>query len=408
MPDSPQKHDIPEALLDQLLAQVDDPKELLGSGGLLRSLMGRLVEKSLEVELTQHLGYDKGDERAGDNARNGSTPKTLITEAGKVAVRVPRDRDGSFEPELVRKHQRRLEGFDERILALYSRGMSVREIQDFFAEAYNADVSKTLISEVTQGAMQDVEAWRNRRLDAVYPIVYLDGLVVKVRTDGVVDNRTVYIALGVNLDGRKEVLGLYMAGTEGAKFWLQVITELQNRGLEDILIACCGGLRGFPEAIEAVHPRTVVQTCVVHMVRHSLRLVSWATRKQLARDLKAVYRADTEDLALQALDAFEEKWGESYPSIVRSWRTNWPRIRPFFEFPKDIRRAIYTTNAIEAVNRQLRKVLKTKGALPNEDAAMRILWFTLQKAAAKWTMPIRRWDLALQQFAIRFPDRINL
>ena len=231
---------------------------------------------------------------------------------------------------------------------------------------------------------------------------------MKVRTDGVVDNRTVYIALGVNLEGREEVLGLYMAGTEGAKFWLQVITELQNRGLEDILIACCDGLRGFPEAIEAVYPRTVVQTCVVHMVRHSLRLVSWATRKQLARDLKAVYRADTEDLALQALDTFEEKWGESYPSIVRSWRTNWPRIRPFFEFPKDIRRAIYTTNAIEAVNRQLRKVLKTKGALPNEDAAMRILWFTLQKAAAKWTMPIRRWDLALQQFAIRFPDRINL
>jgi putative transposase len=255
MPDSPQKHDIPEELLDQLLAQVDDPKELFGSGGLLRSLMGRLVEKSLEVELTQHLGYDKGDERAGDNARNGSTPKTLLTEAGKVAVRVPRDRDGSFEPELVRKHQRRVEGFDERILALYSRGMSVREIQDFFAEAYNADVSKTLISEVTQGAMQDVEAWRNRRLDAVYPIVYLDGLVVKVRTDGVVDNRTVYIALGVNLEGRKEVLGLYMAGTEGAKFWLQVITELQNRGLEDILIACCDGLRVAHQRSRAARSR---------------------------------------------------------------------------------------------------------------------------------------------------------
>ena len=307
---------------------------------------------------------------------------------------------------VVQPHQRRLEAFDERILALYSRGMSVREIRDFFEEAYGADVSKTLISEVTQGAMEDVEAWRSRRLDAVYPIVYLDGLVVKVRADGVVDNRTVYIALGVNLEGRKEVLGLYMAGTEGAKFWLHVITELKNRGVEDILVACCDGLKGFPEAIEAVFPRTIVQTCIVHMVRNSLNLVSWSSRRELALDLKAVYRADTEELALQALDVFEQRWGDAYPSISRSWRSNWERIRPFFEFPKDIRRAIYTTDAIEAVSRQLRKVLKTKGALPNEDSAMRIMWFTLQKVAHKWTRPIPAWDRALQQFAIRFEGRI--
>lgn len=408
MPKNTQKYDIPEELLEQLLAQVDDPKELLGSGGLLRSLMGRLVEKSLDVELTQHLGYDKGGGRPDANARNGSTPKTLITEAGKVPVRVPRDREGSFEPQLVRKHQRRVEGFDERILALYSRGMSVREIRDFFEEAYGADVSKTLISEVTQGAMADVDAWRNRRLDPVYPIVYLDGLVVKVRVNGVVDNRTVYLALGVNLEGKKEVLGLYMAGSEGAKFWLGVITELKNRGVDDILIACCDGLKGFPEAIEAVFPHTIVQTCIVHMVRHSLRLVSYKFKRTIAKDLKLIYRADTEALAVEALEQFEEKWGEAYPTIVRSWRSNWQRIRPFFEFPKDIRRAIYTTNAIEAVNRQLRKVLKTKGALPSEDAAMRIIWFTLQKATQKWTMPIRQWDRALQQFAIRFDGRISI
>lgn len=260
----------------------------------------------MNAELSEHLGYDKGGRRPDANARNGSTPKTLLTEAGRVEVRVPRDREGTFEPQLVSKHQRRLEGFDERIIGLYSRGMSVREIQGFFEEAYGAEVSTGLISKVTDAVVEDVEAWRSRRLDACYPIVYLDGLVVKVRTDGVVDNRTIYVALGVNMDGKKEVLGLYMAGTEGAKFWLHVITELKNRGVDDILIACVDGLKGFPEAIEAVFPRTVVQTCIVHMVRNSMRFVSNRARGELAKGLKAIYRADTVQQAECALDAFEE------------------------------------------------------------------------------------------------------
>jgi putative transposase len=402
------KFDIPDSLLDQLLSQVDSPSELVGSNGLLRALTARLVEKGLNAELDEHLGYEKGARRPSSNARNGSTPKSLLTEAGKVAIRVPRDREGSFEPQLVSKHQRRLEGFDERIIGLYSRGLSVREIQDFFREAYGAEVSAGLVSKVTDAVLEDVEAWRSRRLDPVYPIVYLDGLVVKVRQDGVVDKRTIYVALGVNMEGKKEVLGLYMAGTEGAKFWLQVITELKNRGVDDILIACCDGLKGFPEAIEAVFPHTVVQTCIVHMVRNSMRFVSYGARRKLARGLKAIYRADTLQQAEAALDAFEVEYGAAYPAIVRSWRANWDRVTPFFEFGPDIRRAIYTTNAIEALNRQLRKVLKTKGPLPTEDAAMKLLWLALRQATARWSMPIKKWDLALQQLAIRFEGRLTL
>lgn len=402
------KNKITEEVLDQLLAGIDDPKELLGPEGLLRQLTGRLVEKSLEAELSEHLGYDKRGPRPSTNARNGSSSKTLLTEAGKVAVEIPRDREGSFEPKLVAKHQRRLEGFDERILALYGRGMTVREIQDYFKEAYGADISPTLISRVTDAVLEDIEAWRKRRLDALYPIVYLDGLVVKVKTDGTVQNRTVYIALGVTMEGVKEVLGLWMSGTEGAKFWLHVITELKARGVEDILVACCDGLKGFPEAIEAVYPQTIVQTCIVHMIRNSLRLVAWGTRRQLAKDLKPVYQAATADGALEALDVFETTWGSQYPSIVRSWRANWERVTPFFAFSPEIRRAIYTTNAIEALNRQLRKALKPKGHFPTEDSAMKVMYLALNHASKKWTMPIRSWDLALQQFAIHFEGRINL
>ena len=397
-----------EALLDQLLATMDHPSELTGPGGLMKQLMGRMVEKSLQAELSEHLGYEAHEDRPGDNARNGSTPKTLLTESGKVEVRVPRDRDGSFEPQLVKKHQRRVEGFDERILQLYSRGMSTREIQDFFQEAYGANVSPALVSRVTDAVLTDIEDWRNRKLSEVYPIVYLDGLVVKVRSDGTVTHRTVYIALGVNMEGKKEVLGLWMAKTEGAKFWLHVITELNNRGLQDILIASCDGLKGFPEAIEAVFPRTVVQTCIVHVVRNSLRFVAWGRRRAVAASLKRIYQADTEALALKALDEFEVEWGEQYPSIARSWRNNWDRICPFFAFPKNIRRAVYTTNAIEALNRQLRKALKPKGHFPSEAAVYKVLYLALKKAEDKWTMPIRDWDLALQQFAIQFEGRVTL
>jgi transposase-like protein len=397
-----------EELLDQLLATMDDPSELTGADGLMRQLMGRMVEKSLNAELTEHLGYEPNEPRPSTNARNGTTPKTLLTESGKVEVSIPRDRDGTFEPQLVKKHQRRLDGFNERILQLYGRGMTTREIQDFFLEAYGTEISPTTVSRVTDAVLADVEDWRNRRLDELYPVVYLDGLVVKVKTDGLVQRRTVYIALGINMQGRKEVLGLWMAGAEGAKFWLHVITELHNRGVQDILIACCDGLKGFPEAIEAVFPHTVVQTCVVHMIRSSLRFVAWGNRKAVAKSLRPIYQADTEEQARRALDTFDADWGDQYPSITRSWRTNWERVSPFFEFPKPIRNAIYTTNAIEALNRQLRKALKPKGHFPTDDAVYKVLFLALIQAEKKWTMPIPRWDLALQQFAIQFEGRLTL
>lgn len=400
--------EIPEELIDQLLSTIDDPSELTGTNGLMRQLMGRLVEKGLGAELTEHLGYEPNDARRGDNARNGSTPKTLLTEVGKVDVKVPRDREGSFEPQLVKKHQRRVEGFNERILQLYARGMTVREIQGFFEDAYGADVSASLISRVTDAVLEDVEEWRNRRLDAIYPIVYFDGLVVRIKTDGMVQKRTVYIALGINMSGKKEVLGLWIAGAEGAKFWLHVITELKNRGVDDFLIACCDGLKGFPEAIEAVFPATIVQTCIVHMIRNSLRFVAYDRRRKVARGLRPIYQADTEEAARSALAQFDQEWGDKYPSITRSWTNNWERISPFFAFPKDIRRAIYTTNAIEALNRQLRKSLKPKGHFPTDASVYKILYLALNEAQKKWTMPIKKWDMALQQFDIHFNGRLSL
>lgn len=400
---------VPEELFNQLLQHLNDPKELTGPGGLMGQLMGRMVERALETELTAHLGYERGERRVGENARNGATPKRVRGESGDaIDIEVPRDREGTFEPQLVRKHQRRLAGFDERIIALYSRGMSVREIEDFFTEAYDATVPRSLISRVTDSVKEDIEAWQQRTLDAVYPIVYLDGLVVKVKVDGMVQKRTVYLALGVNMEGKKEVLGLWMAATEGAKFWLHVVTELSNRGVRDILIACCDGLKGFPEAIESVFPHAVVQCCVVHQVRHSLAFVSYKNRRVLAAALKTIYRAPTLEQAEAALDTFEEEWGKQYPSIVKSWRANWDRITPFFAFPEDIRTAIYTTNAIEAVNRQVRKAIKTKGHFPTEEAIMKTLFMALQHASKKWTMPIRKWDMALQQFAIHFEGRLAL
>ena len=402
------KEELRERLLSELVSTVDDPSELTGSGGLMRQLMSRMVEKSLQTELTHHLGYEHNEARAGANSRNGGSPKTLKTDIGDVKVTVPRDRDGSFEPELVKKHQRRLQGFDERIIQLYGKGMTTREIQDFFREAYDTDISPTLISRVTDAVLADVEEWRHRRLDEVYPVVYLDGLVVKVKTDGLVQKRTVYIALAINMQGRKEVLGLWMAGSEGAKFWLHVVTEIRNRGVRDVLLVCCDGLKGFPEAIESVFPYAIVQTCIVHMVRNSLSFVAWGKRRAVAKDLKAIYRADTEEQAQAALEAFEEEWGRKYPSIARSWRANWERVSPFFAFPKDIRRVVYTTNAIEALNRQLRKSLKPKGHFPSDDAVLKVLYLALLNAEKKWTMPLKRWDLALQQFDIHFEGRLAL
>jgi putative transposase len=404
---SSREPDATDELVDLLIKQVADPRELLEPNGLLKSLLGRVVERCLDSELSEHLGYEKGQTPPTENTRNGSTTKTLKTALGEVVVDVPRDRDGSFEPQLVKKHQRRLDTFDERIISLYGRGMSVRDIQDYFSEAYGAEVSPTLISRITDAVSADVEEWRNRRLEQVYPILYLDGLVVKVRENGHVHNHTVHIAMGIDKAGKKDVLGLWMADTEGAKFWLQVLTDLKNRGVEDVLIVCCDGLKGFPQAVAAAFPKSIVQTCIVHMVRHSLDCVSYTGRSAVAGALKAIYTADTLEQAVSALDEFERVHGKKYPAIVRSWRLNWELICPFFRFPEDIRRAIYTTNPIEAVNRQLRKVLKTKGALPSVEATYKLLWMTLNNVRKSWRVSIPNWQLALQQFAIHFDNRLD-
>ncbi len=400
-----------DALIEALLDSVDDPTELLKPDGLLKQLKKRSMERILQAEMTEHLGYEKHgvDGRGSGNSRNGTSAKTVLTDSSELSIEVPRDRDGSFEPQLIPKRRRRLPGFDDKVIALYSRGLSVRDIQTQLEELYEVDVSPSLISRVTDAVMDDVSKWQGRPLSPVWPIVYLDALVVKVRDSGTVGSKSVYLALGVNMEGRKEVLGLWMAGTEGAKFWLHVLTELKNRGVEDILIAVCDGLTGFPDAIEAAFPQTTVQTCIVHMVRNSLRHVGWTHRKAVARELKTIYRAATEAEAEVALTVFEQgEWGRKFPSIARSWRRRWEQVIPFFAFGPDIRRAIYTTNAIESLNRQLRKVIKTKGHFPTDQAAIKLLWLGLERASKKWTYPIQKWDLALQQLDIHFPNRLSL
>jgi putative transposase len=400
---------IDKELLKKLLEDVD-PLEALGPDGLLKQMKKAIIEKALEAEMAEHLGYEKNapEGRNSGNSRNGHGSKKVLAGEGEVELEVPRDRAGTFEPQLVRKRQRRLPGFDDKVISLYARGMTMREIQGHLEELYEVRVSPDLISRVTDAVHEEVTAWQNRNLAPVWPIVYLDALVLKVKNHGTVRNKSVYMALGVNLKGTKEVLGLWMADTEGAKFWLHVITELRNRGVQDILIACCDGLKGFPEAIESVFPQTVVQTCIVHMIRHSLRLVSWKRRKEVARDLKTVYSAATVGQAEVALEAFEAKWDDQYPSISKSWRSNWERITPFFAYQAEIRRAIYTTNAIESLNRQLRKILKTRGHFPSDEAALKLLWLALDKASKRWTMPIKHWDLARQQLAIHFEGRLTL
>lgn len=355
---------IKSEILDELMKSVRNPDDLLGEGGLLRQLTARLVEKALQAELTSHLGYDACQARpeGASNGRNGYTSKTLLTDQGEVTVDVPRDREGSFEPQLVRKRERRLTGFDDRILALYARGMSVRDIKGHLQEMYGVEVSPDLISRVTDAVMEDVAAWQSRPLDSVYPIVYLDAIVVKIRDQGVVRNKSVYIALGVTVQGNKEVLGLWIEPTEGAKFWLKVVNELKTRGIQDVLILCCDGLKGFPEAIEAVFPKAVVQTCIVQMIRNSVRFVSYKDRRELVRDLKPIYAAASREDAEHALAAFEERWGRRYAMIGAAWRSNWERVVPFLDFPPEIRRIIYTTNAIESLNSSLRKLVFRRGA----------------------------------------------
>ncbi len=402
------KHDVPEELLASLLADYKKPEDLIGENGLLKQLTKRLVEAALQAELTEHLGHDRHETVANTsgNTRNGKSKKTLKGEFGELPIEVPRDRLGSFEPQLIPKHQTRWSGFDDKIISLYARGMTVREIQSHLQEMYGTEVSPSLISSVTDAVSDEVKAWQARPLDAIYPIVYLDCIHVKVR-EGAVRVKAVYLAIGITMTGEKEVLGLWLAQTEGAKFWLQVITELRNRGVHDIFIACVDGLKGFPDAIEAVFPKTVVQLCIVHMVRNSLNYVSWKRRKEVAADLRRIYTAATVQEAELMLGEFEAKWDGEYLPIGKSWRRNWSRLTPFFDYPPEIRKVIYTTNAIESVNMSLRKLTKNRGSFPSDEALTKLFYLALRNIGQKWTMPIRDWKAALTRFTIQFGDRIS-
>ena len=404
---SSKKHDVPEALLTSLLANYQKPEDLIGENGLLKQLTKLLVERALDAEMSNHLGHDKNQPvvNTSGNTRNGKSKKTLKGEFGELPIDIPRDRHGSFEPQLIPKHQTRWTGFDDKILSLYARGMTVREIQAHLEEMYGTEVSPTLISSVTDAVNDEAKAWQARPLDPIYPIVYLDCIHVKVR-EGAVRVKAVYLAIGVAMTGEKEVLGLWLANNEGAKFWLQVVTELRNRGVQDILIACVDGLKGFPEAIEAVFPKTTVQLCIVHMVRHSLNYVSWKKRPEVAADLKRIYTAATADEAEQRLGEFEAKWDDDYLPIGQSWRRNWQRIIPFFDYPPEIRKVIYTTNAIESVNMSLRKLTKNRGSFPSDEALLKLFYLALRNISKKWTMPIRDWKAALTRFTIEFGDRL--
>ena len=402
------KRRLPDAVVDELLAGARSEEEIAGPGGVLAQLTKRLVERALEVELTDHVGYEPHAEPPGGvgNTRNGKgRPKTLITDSGPVQIQAPRDRDGSFEPRLVRKRQRRFEGFDEKILALYSRGLSTREIERFLHELYGVNVSRELISKVTDGVMDDVRAWQARPLDDVYPVVFLDAFILKIRENGSVQRKACYLALGVRLDGQRDVLGMWFQDTEGAKFWMHVLGDLKRRGVRDILICCVDGLTGFPEAIEATFPQTTVQTCVVHLIRRSLRYVPRRELEKVAKDLKPIYTAGDQDAAWQALEAFDQKWGQRFPPVVQAWQDAWEHFTPFLRFDDEVRRVIYTTNAIEALNRQLRKAIKTKGHFPSEDAARKLIYLAIQNATPQWTRT-RAWTKALLAFKIEFGDRL--
>lgn len=398
--------------LEQLKAHVTELAKGLKSEADLSSLTQQLVKMTVEAalgaELDEHLGYEKHDPagRGSGNSRNGTTKKRLKGQHGEVEVAAPRDRAGTFEPQFVRKGQTRLTQMDDQILALYAKGLSTRDIVDAFKEMYDADVSATLISKVTDRVLETVVEWQSRPIDPVYPIVYLDCIVLKIRQNKSVINKSMYLALGINMEGQKELLGLWLAETEGAKFWLSVLTELKNRGLQDILIACVDGLKGFPEAIAAEYPQTKIQLCIVHMVRNSLKYVSWKDYKAVTADLKQIYQSPTEAAAALELERFAEKWDATYPQISKSWRSHWPNLITLFEYPPDIRRVIYTTNAIESLNSVIRKATKQRKLFPTDDSAMKVVYLAIQAASKKWTMPIRNWKSALNRFMIDFGDRL--
>jgi len=396
-------------VVEYLLNKMKSPQDIFGDDGVLKQLKKALTERILEGELTTELGYDKHamDGNNSGNSRNGHTKKTLKTTDGDLEIEIPRDRNGEFTSTLIPKHQTRFDDLDNKIISLYARGMSTRDMRDQLKDLYGVDISATLISNVTNEVIEEVKAWQSRPLDKVYPIVYLDALVIKVQQDKKNINKAFYLALGVNTEGQKELLGIWVSQNEGAKFWLNVLTELKNRGVDDILIACVDGLTGFPEAVQAVYPKTQVQLCIVHMVRNSLRYVGWKKKKAVAADLRSIYAAKTVDEAELALTTFCEKWDKEFPAISRSWLTHWENITPFFEYPDEIRKVIYTTNAIESLNMSIRKVIKNKRVFPSDEAALKQLYLALNNISKKWTMPIRDWGVAMNRFAIMFEDRLS-
>jgi putative transposase len=398
---------ITDDMLDQLLGNAKTQDDLFGKDGILKQLSKQLMERLLEMEMTNHLGYMKhavAGHNSG-NSRNGKTKKTVKTGTGEIEITVPRDRQSEFEPILVEKRQSHLKGLDDQVLSLYARGMTVRDIQSHLTELYGTEISRDLISTMTDAVLEDVTEWRNRPLDQVYPIVFIDGFVAKCRLDGRVSNRTVYVIYGINMEGQKDVIGLYIGENEGAKFWLQVLTELKNRGVNDIFILCADGLKGLPESVEAAFPTATFQTCIVHMVRHSLNYVPYQEKKVVAEDLKKIYQSPTRESALSALDDFELTWGDKYGAIVKSWRQNWEKITPFLDFPMEIRKVIYTTNIVESLNATLRKAVRNRGHFSTEDSLMKVLYLAIRGVSKKWNLPIRDWRLALNRFAIIFPDR---
>jgi putative transposase len=400
-----ERAELKQEWIAELVAGCQNEGDLFGPEGVFTRLKGAVMERLLEAEMTHHLGHDRGERRKGANSRNGHTAKTVTTDSGPVEIRVPRDRDGSFEPQLVKKRQVRLEGFDEQVLALYGRGMSTRDIQSHLRELYGTDVSHELISKATEGVSDLFKEWQSRPLDAVYPIIYLDALFVPVRDGGQVQKRAFYIALGVGLDGHRDVLGLWVAPTEGAKFWLQVMTELRNRGVEDVLFICADGVTGLDNAVETAFPRAVLQTCIVHLLRAALRFVTWTDRKTIATALRPLYTAPTDAAAEAELDAFEQKYGARFPTVVRTFRNRWQHFVPFLAYPQEIRRMLYTTNAIESLNSQLRKVLRNRGPFPNDDAVFKVLFLALKNAKTRWN-PDKSWTRVVAQLDIFFPNRL--
>lgn len=396
-----------EELVSELASECHSPEEFLG---LLNDLKKSLLEKALDAEMDHHLGYQKHESsgRGSGNSRNGKSKKTVQGEIGKTEIETPRDRNGTFEPQLIRKHQRRFPGFDQKILALYAKGMTTRDIAETMEELYEVEVSHDLVSHVTETVQSEVTAWKSRPLSEVYPVLFMDGLVVSIRSEGKIAKFTVYLALAITIEGKKELLGLWISKTEGAKFWLSVLNDLRNRGVQDIFIACVDGLSGFPEAIASVFPQSQVQLCIVHLVRNSLNFVSYKDRKQVARELKTIYRAPTLEAAEGALDEFAQSWDDRYPMISKSWRNNWSNITTMFEYPPDIRKVIYTTNAIKSVNSVIRKTIRNRKIFPSEQSAIKIIYLAINEAQKKWTMPILHWNMALQQFAIKFEERFPI